>query len=124
MNQKFQRTDIQLGDEAEKLSAQQRVVLLMVCMGLSDKMVAKAIHRSPETVKTHIKILFSLFGVDSRTGLVREAILHRVVVQVAAIFLAALMMPAIFGDVGLRSNRLPQSRLRQREFNSYLQGGS
>jgi len=122
MNQKFTNTKIELGADAESLSGQQRIVLLMVCMGLTDKMIAKAINRSPETVKTHIKILFSLFGVDTRAGLVREAILHKIVVQVAAVFLAALMMPAVIGDVGLRGNRLPQSRIRQRELETFQQG--
>ncbi|MDX1559000.1 MAG: LuxR C-terminal-related transcriptional regulator [Marinobacter sp.] len=110
MNQKFQNTKIELGPDAEKLSGQQRIVLLMVCMGLTDKMIAKAIGRSPETVKTHIKILFCIFSVDTRAGLVREAILHKVVIQAAAVFLAALMMPAVIGDVSLRNNRVPSNR--------------
>ncbi|WP_375191839.1 response regulator transcription factor [Marinobacter sp.] len=122
MNQKFKTTRIELGADAESLSGQQRIILLMVCMGLSDKMIAKAIDRSPETVKTHIKILFCLFGVDCRCALVREAILHKIVVHVAAVLLAALMMPAVFGDIGLRGNRLPHSRLRQRELSTYQQG--
>lgn len=122
MNQKFQNTKIELGPDAEKLSGQQRIVLMMICMGMTDKLIAKAIGRSPETVKTHTKILFNLFNVDTRAGLVREAIFHKIVVQAAAVFLAALMMPAVIGDVGLRGNRLPQSRLRQREFETFQQG--
>ncbi|HIO30762.1 response regulator transcription factor [Marinobacter salarius] len=110
MNQKFRNTKIELGEDAEKLSPQQRIVLLMICMGLSDKMIAKAINRSPETVKTHVKILFCLFGVDTRAALVREAVFHKLVVNVAAVFLAALMMPAVMGEVTLRYNRLPQGR--------------
>lgn len=82
MEQKFKNTDIKLGDGAEKLTGPQRSVLLMACMGLTEKEIASAIERSPETVKSHIQSLFIIFGVNTRGALIKEALCHGLVVPI------------------------------------------
>lgn len=122
MDQKFTTTELELGQDAEKLSGQQQIILLMICMGLTDKMIARAIFRSPETVKSHLKILFILFGVESRAALVREALCHGVVRPALSIAFALLILPGAFADNSMRSARGSASSLRSRTEYHITQG--
>ena len=53
-----------------KLSPQQTAVLTHVIRGLADKEIAEGLGISEETVGWHMKRIFKLYGVHSRTALV------------------------------------------------------
>jgi DNA-binding NarL/FixJ family response regulator len=58
----------------EKLSAREIDVLELVAKGYSNKEVAKALHISTATVKTHLIHIYSKLGVDDRTSATTTAI--------------------------------------------------
>ncbi len=55
------------------LSPRETEVLACLAEGLSNKSIAKKLHLSPNTVKTHITSLFNKFGVNNRTQVVARA---------------------------------------------------
>lgn len=75
---KFKHCEIELGENSKKLSGQQKAVVLLLAFGLSNKAIGALMHRSPETVKTHVDALLALFNVDSRAAIVAQAFCHGV----------------------------------------------
>jgi DNA-binding CsgD family transcriptional regulator len=57
----------------DKLTARERDVLLMISQGLSNKRIARALEISPETVKSHVKRIFSKLTVGTRAEAVSRA---------------------------------------------------
>ena len=51
---------------SETLTARQRDVLAMISQGLTNKRIARACKISPETVKSHVKHIFSKLAVSTR----------------------------------------------------------
>ena len=60
--------------EDENLSRREIEILALVAQGLSNKDVARAIGRTNETVKIHLKSIFSKLGVTRRTEAVTTAL--------------------------------------------------
>ena len=58
----------------ENLSAREIEVLQLVARGSSNKEVAKALHISTATVKTHLIHIYNKLGVDDRTAAVTTAL--------------------------------------------------
>ncbi|MCK9284673.1 MAG: LuxR C-terminal-related transcriptional regulator [Rhodocyclaceae bacterium] len=58
---------------SEVLSERERDVLELVTKGLSNKQIAKALLIAPETVKWHLKNIYSKLGVSGRTLAVHQA---------------------------------------------------
>ncbi len=58
----------------EALSAREREVLMLVARGASNKEIARAIHLSEATVKSHLLHLFAKLGVSDRTAAVTVAL--------------------------------------------------
>jgi DNA-binding NarL/FixJ family response regulator len=58
----------------EKLSQREIEVLELVAHGLSNQEIAKALHVSNATVKTHLIHIFNKLGVDDRTAAVTAAL--------------------------------------------------
>ncbi|WP_374593982.1 LuxR C-terminal-related transcriptional regulator [Aquabacterium sp.] len=56
-----------LADSLHGLTVKERLILQGVARGQSNKVIAKALGVSPETIKTHMKNIFSKLGVSSRT---------------------------------------------------------
>ncbi len=59
--------------EAELLSARETEILVSVCQGHSNKLVARALNLSENTVKFHLKSIFRKLGVESRSAAVAAA---------------------------------------------------
>ena len=65
----------QLGSRCrDGLTARERDVLAMVSQGSSNKRIARTLEISPETVKSHVKHIFSKLGVHTRAGAVSRAV--------------------------------------------------
>jgi DNA-binding CsgD family transcriptional regulator len=68
------------GDDSSQLSGRdgltprERDVLVMISQGLSNKRIARALDISPETVKSHVKHIFSKLEVSTRTEAVFRAL--------------------------------------------------
>jgi DNA-binding CsgD family transcriptional regulator len=62
-------SSIKSGRQRTKLSLRQTAVLAQVSRGLADKEIAAVLGISEETVGWHLKRIFKLFGVHSRTAL-------------------------------------------------------
>lgn len=60
-------------DEVPKLSRMQETVVGLVCEGLSTDAMAKRLELSRNTVLNHLKVAYKKLGVNSREGLVVEA---------------------------------------------------
>jgi DNA-binding NarL/FixJ family response regulator len=60
--------------ERSDLTERELEVLQLVARGLSNKQVARAIGRTDETVKIHLKNMFAKLGVDDRTEAVTVAL--------------------------------------------------
>ena len=58
---------------SDPLTPRERDVLAMISQGSSNKRVARALEISPETVKSHIKRIFSKLAVSTRTEAVFRA---------------------------------------------------
>ena len=52
---------------SDPLTGRERDVLAMISQGLSDKRIARTLEISPETVKSHVKHIFSKLEVSTRT---------------------------------------------------------
>lgn len=94
----FNRCEIELGPEAEKLSGQQKAVVLFLALGLSNKAIGTLMHRSPETVKTHVDALLSIFNADNRAGIVAQAFCHGVLAPCSKIVAAIVMGATLLGS--------------------------
>jgi LuxR family maltose regulon positive regulatory protein len=56
------------------LAAREREVLAMIGQGFSNKRIARCLQISPETVKSHVKHIFSKLAVSTRTEAVFRAL--------------------------------------------------
>ena len=65
--------------ERQALTARERDVLEALVKGRSNKEIASSLKISEDTVKTHLKALFSKLRVRDRTGAAVEAIRHGIV---------------------------------------------
>jgi DNA-binding NarL/FixJ family response regulator len=65
--------------ERQALTARERDVLEALVKGRSNKEIASSLEISEDTVKTHLKALFSKLRVRDRTGAAVEAIRHGIV---------------------------------------------
>lgn len=74
----FKRCEIELGPESDKLTGQQKAIVVFLAMGLSNKAIAALMNRSPETIAMHVSTLMAIFNVDSRAGIVGQAFCHGV----------------------------------------------
>jgi DNA-binding CsgD family transcriptional regulator len=63
----------QPGSRGHTLTAREREVLAMIGQGSSNKRIARALHISPETVKSHVKRIFLKLAVSTRTEAVFRA---------------------------------------------------
>ena len=61
------------GRVSDPLTARERDVLAMISQGLSNKRIARTLEISPETVKSHVKHIFSKLEVGTRTEAVSLA---------------------------------------------------
>ena len=57
----------------DPLTARERDVLVMISQGFSNKRIARTLEISPETVKSHVKRIFSKLSVRTRTEAVFRA---------------------------------------------------
>jgi DNA-binding NarL/FixJ family response regulator len=55
------------------LTARERDVLVMISQGFANKRIARSLEISPETVKSHVKRIFSKLAVGTRTEAVFRA---------------------------------------------------
>jgi LuxR family maltose regulon positive regulatory protein len=53
---------------SDALTPRERDILAMISQGLSNKRIARALKISPETVKSHIKHIFSKLAVTTRSA--------------------------------------------------------
>ena len=56
------------------LTARERDVLAMISLGCSNKRIARSLEISPETVKSHVKRIFSKLAVSTRTEAALRAV--------------------------------------------------
>jgi ATP/maltotriose-dependent transcriptional regulator MalT len=61
------------GRVSDTLTARERDVLAMISQGFANKRVARSLEISPETVKSHVKRIFSKLAVSTRTEAVSRA---------------------------------------------------
>ncbi len=59
--------------EGDAITARERDVLSMISQGHSNKHIARTLRISPETVKSHVKRIFSKLSVNTRTEAVSRA---------------------------------------------------
>ena len=58
---------------SDTLTARERDVLAMISQGFANKRIARTLEISPETVKSHVKRIFSKLAVSTRTEAVSRA---------------------------------------------------
>lgn len=58
---------------SDTLTAREHDVLAMIGQGLANKRIARTLEISPETVKSHVKRIFSKLAVSTRTEAVSRA---------------------------------------------------
>lgn len=61
--------DVNLADYS--LTVKERLVLVEIAKGQSNKLVARQLGVSPETIKSHLKSIYSKLGVNNRTQAVQ-----------------------------------------------------
>jgi LuxR family maltose regulon positive regulatory protein len=61
------------GRVSDMLTARERDVLAMISQGFANKRIARTLVISPETVKSHLKRIFSKLAVSTRTAAVSRA---------------------------------------------------
>ena len=64
----------QLGDRVPSLTPRERQVLSFLADGLSNDEIARELHISPETVRTHVRNAMSKLDADTRTHAVANAL--------------------------------------------------
>src|SRR5262249_52323272 len=57
----------------ESLSAREGDILKLIAQGLSNKQIARSLAIAPETVKSHVKHIFTKLGVENRAQAVSRA---------------------------------------------------
>jgi DNA-binding NarL/FixJ family response regulator len=67
------RREPPVADAGSTLTAREHDILSMMSRGYSNKLIARALEISPETVKSHAKHIFSKLDVDTRTEAVFRA---------------------------------------------------
>jgi ATP/maltotriose-dependent transcriptional regulator MalT len=65
------------GSASDAITARERDVLHMIGQGCSNKHIARRLEISPETVKSHVKHIFSKLDVTTRSEAVSRAVLLR-----------------------------------------------
>jgi len=65
----------QPGIDSDAITARERGVLSMIGQGHSNKRIARTLEISPETVKSHVKHIFSKLDVATRSAAVSQAVL-------------------------------------------------
>ena len=63
----------QPGIDSDAITARERDVLSMIGQGHSNKRIARSLEISPETVKSHVKHIFSKLDVATRSAAVSRA---------------------------------------------------
>jgi two-component system nitrate/nitrite response regulator NarL len=63
-------------DRRPALSGREREILVLTADGLSAPEIARRLHLSPTTVKTHLQHLYDKLGVSDRAAAVAEAMRH------------------------------------------------
>jgi ATP/maltotriose-dependent transcriptional regulator MalT len=63
--------------DGDAITPRERDVLSMISHGNSNKQIARTLKISPETVKSHVKRIFSKLSVTTRTEAVSRAVLQR-----------------------------------------------
>jgi ATP/maltotriose-dependent transcriptional regulator MalT len=63
--------------KGDVITARERDVLSMISRGCSNKHIARTLRISPETVKSHVKRIFSKLSVNARTAAVSRAVALR-----------------------------------------------
>jgi DNA-binding NarL/FixJ family response regulator len=58
-----------ISDRLAALSERQREVVILVCRGLSNRLIADALGVSERTIKNHLHTIFGMLGVQSRIEL-------------------------------------------------------
>lgn len=67
------------GPAEEALSSREIEVLACLARGLSNREIARQLHISEATVKTHLLHIFGKLGVDNRTAAVTTAVARRII---------------------------------------------
>jgi DNA-binding NarL/FixJ family response regulator len=57
----------------DAITAREREILVMISQGLANKLIARTLEISPETVKSHLKRIFLKLGASTRTEAVCRA---------------------------------------------------
>jgi LuxR family maltose regulon positive regulatory protein len=71
----FMRSTTPLSTPAgDAITARERDVLSMIGQGYSNKRIARTLEISPETVKSHVKHIFSKLDVATRSEAVSQAV--------------------------------------------------
>jgi len=65
----------------KQLTKAQKAVAVPLCMGHSNKQIAREIHRAAATVKFHVETMIHEFHAQNRTGLVAKLIVDHVVTR-------------------------------------------
>ncbi|HXZ06706.1 MAG TPA: LuxR C-terminal-related transcriptional regulator, partial [Paraburkholderia sp.] len=60
-------------DERERLSSRERDIVALIALGQSNKEIARTLGITPETVKSHVKSIFTKLAVDKRAQAVARA---------------------------------------------------
>jgi two-component system nitrate/nitrite response regulator NarL len=58
-----------ISDRLAALSDRQREVVILVCRGLSNRLIADALGVSEGTIKNHLHTIFGMIGIQSRIEL-------------------------------------------------------
>ncbi|MGO1500810.1 MAG: response regulator transcription factor [Marinobacter sp.] len=86
----FTYCTIKLGPQASKLSGQQKATVLLLSLGMSNKEIGEAVHRSPETVAKYVDALRIVFNVSTRAAIVGQAFCHGVLAPAGGITCALI----------------------------------
>ena len=65
--------------KAETLTAREVEVLQLLAFGHTNKDIAERLYISPDTVKTHLELIFEKLGASDRTAAVAEALRRRLI---------------------------------------------
>lgn len=91
----FKHCEVELGPASDRLTGQQKAIVVFLAMGLSNKNIASMMHRSPETIAMHVSALLGAFNTNSRAGIVGQAFCHGVLrpsIKSASVFVLGLFI--------------------------------